>query len=490
MSDSPKRPSVQITIRAGDPGTEIFLIDSDLQRIAQAVGVLTTEQPAGLYQVKLRAGSNIKEDLVKVGNTPFEKSYPPLAISSPVPLTDTSKTHEFHVSNAAAHSKVQHVDRGSGSFIYIFARDWTSKTQDEEKTVGSEPYVHPARGLKLLDKDGVELVNFEDQSAVELNWEPWAACNVKIDPGSYILQLHAPDGSVWERTLVASPNWQTQCFLLQRYFGESKAPDLAGATVLTRKKDLGFNPGDLELRLIELARLALINERPILSTEVEDLLTRKFENPLLGIFGAHLLLELEQSRGRAYEPGLLEHVVKKLRSLLKDPHPDVEALACKADLRDLNYKFEMPPMVRRSWALMTHASADSSEVIPPDSLNTRIYDRILAAEPWLVWSGEQQTDDESPLLETLALYLEAQESTAQEQRPKLRARGGFNEMVPFDLPQSEVIETNEVRDLTQQLNIPRSVVEQHLPKAREKAKDLRRYRNERSSRRKTRSDSD
>ena len=483
MSDSPKRPSVPITIRAGDPGTEIFLIDSDLQRIAQAVGVLNTEQPAGLYQVKLRAGTNIHEDLVKVGKTPFKKSYPPLAISSPVPLKDTTKTHEFHVSNAEAHSKVQHVDKGSGSFIYLFARDWTSKTPGEGETASSEPYVHPARGLKLIDKSGVELIDFENQSAAELKWDPWAACNVKIDPGSYILRLHAPDGSVWERTLVASPNWQTQCFLLQRCFGESKGPDLAGATVLLRQPDLGFATGDSEVRLVELARLALINERPILSNEVEDLLTRKFDNPMLGIFGAHLLIELEKSRGRAYEAGLLQQVVEKLRDLLKDPHPDVEALACKAGLQDLNYKFAMPPMLRRSWALMTHASSES-DVIPPDSLNTRIYDRLLAAEPWLVWSGEQQADDDSQVLETLALYLEAQES-AQEQPPMLESLGA----VSLDLAPKNV-ETNEVRDLTQQLSIPRSVVEQYLPRAREKAKDLRRYRDERSSRKKARSDSD
>jgi hypothetical protein len=487
MSDSPKRQPVSITIRAGDPGTEIFLMDSDLQRIAQAVGVLNTEQPAGIYQVKLRAGTSIQEDLVKVGKTPFEKSYPPLAISSPVPLQDTYQTHEFHVDNAEAHSTVQHVDKGSGSFIYIFARDWTSKTPGEGKNVGSETYDHPARGLKLIDKDGVELVDFEKQSAAELKCEPWAACNVKINPGSYILRLHAPDGSVWERTLVASPNWQTQCFLLQRYFGESKGPDIAGATVVTRKQELGFSCADKDLRLIELARLALINERPIMSAEVEDLLTRKFENPLLGIFGAHLLIELEQSRGRPYEPGLLEHVIKKLRDLLQHPHPDVEALAWKAGLRDADYKFEMPPMIRRSWTLMTHASADKGDVIPPDSLNTHIYDRILVAEPWLVWAGEQQADDESQVLETLALYLQAQES-AQEQPP---ARPGLKSLgsVSFDLAPKSV-ETNEVRDLTQQLSIPRSVIEQYLPRAREKAKDLQRHRDERSARKKARSDSD
>jgi hypothetical protein len=486
MSDSPKRPSVPITLRAGDPGTEIFLIDSNLQRVEQAVGFMNTEQPAGLYQVKLRAGTNTLEDLIKVGKEPFNKSYSPLAFSSPVPLKDTLKTHEFHVYNAETHSRVQHVDKGSGSFIYIFARDWTSKKQGEKKT---EPYVHPARGLRLVDKAGVELVNFEHDSAVELNWEPWAACNVRIDPGSYILRLNAPDGSVWERTLVASSNWQTQCFILQRDFGEFRGPDLAGATVLVRRADVGFESGDKDLRLVELARLALINQRPILSNEVEDLLTRKFDNPLLGIFGGHLLIELEQSRGRAYEPGLLHEVVRNLRRLLHEPHPDVEALACKAGLQDLNYKFEMPPMVRRSWALMTHASADWSDAIPPESLNNRIYDRILAEEPWLLWCGEQSSDDESAVLETLSLYIDAQES-AQEQAPQLESARGLEGGMALAMAQEEVAETDQVRDLTQQLSIPRSVVEKYLPRAKEKAKDLRRYRDERSSRKRTGSGSE
>jgi hypothetical protein len=144
-------------------------------------------------------------------------------------------------------------------------------------------------------------------------------------------------------------------------------------------------------------------------------------------------------------------------------------------------------MIRRSWTLMTHASADKGDVIPPDSLNTHIYDRILVAEPWLVWAGEQQADDESQVLETLALYLQAQES-AQEQPP---ARPGLKSLgsVSFDLAPKSV-ETNEVRDLTQQLSIPRSVIEQYLPRAREKAKDLQRHRDERSARKKARSDSD
>ena len=488
MSDSPKRPFGRITIKAGDPTTEIFLIDSNLQLVAKSVGVLSVEQPAGLYQVKQKVGTNTSEELIKLGTEPILREYPPLAFSSPIPLENTNKTHEFHRSNAEAHSKVEHVNKGSGSFIYIFARDWTAKIQGKAKTPLGGSYANPARGLTLVDMSGAELVNFEEQSTTQLGWEPWAACNVCIDPGSYILRLNAPDGSIWERTLIASPDWQTQCFLLQRDYSEARGPDLAGATVLIREKDHGFEPDSEDLRLIELARLGLMNQRPILSDEVEDLLTRKFENPLLGIFGAHLLISLEQTRNRDYEKGLLEHVVTKLRDLLKAPHPDVEALAWKAGVGDPNYRFEIPPMMRRGWTLMTQASAESRNVIPPDSMNARIYDRLLAQEPWLVWCGAQQSDDESPVLETLALYLQNLEVSPESVLESVMLAAD-RALADLDSPQTLTEEQDEVSNLIGQLGIPRSVVEKYLPKAKEIAKNLRRE-DKRAGRRRPRSVSD
>ena len=477
MSDSPKQPLSWITISAGDPATEIFLIDSNLQLVEQGVGTLHVRRPPGRYEVKLRAGTKTFEELIKVGEESFEKEYPRLEFSSPVPLEGTLKTHEFHCENAKAHSKEIHVNKGEGSFIYLFARDWTSK--DRPPTSGSYP--HPARGLTLRDKSGAELVNFEEESANDPSWEPWAACNVSLDPGPYILRLAAPNGSVLERTLVASPKWQTQCFLLQRAYGDSRGPDIAGATVLIKEKDSGFKPNDDETRLMELARLGLTNERPILSQYLEDLLTRKFENPLLGIFGAHLLIQLEQTRGRPYEAGLLQTVIRKLRGLLEEPHPDVEALAWKAGLGNPDYKFEIPPMMRRGWSLITTASAQA-DIMPADALTTRIYDRIVAEEPWLVWSATNQSDQESPAIDTLALYLQSQfpdDDEPAEIDPPASFDMAFTGVAPA-LETSE--ETDDVRELTKQLSLPRSVVEQYLPKAKERAKDLQVRRRERRSR--------
>lgn len=490
MSDSPKQPLSWIMISAGDPLTEIFLIDSNLQLVERAVGSLTAQQPPGRYEVKLRAGTTTFDELIKVGKESFSRAYPPLEFSSPVPLKDTYKTHESHRRNAKAHSKKKHVDKGSGSLIYLFARDWTSKYQDKDPE-STGPFTHPARGLTLRDNTGVQLVNFEEESDFDLDWEPWAACNVSIDPGSYILRLKAPDGSVWERTLVASPKWQTQCFLLQRAYNESRGPDLSGATVLVKKEGQGFEPDSDESRLMELARLGLTNEHQILSEEVEILLTRKFKNPLLGIFGAHLLLQLEQTRGRTYEAGLLQIVVKNLRELLKVPHPDVEALAWTAGLGNPDYRFEIPPMMRRSWSLIANASAQSeADIMPADSLTTRIYNRIVAEEPWLVWAGEDRVEEEGPAIETLALYLQSRLSD-EETEEAIDPPSSFDETyASIEPPQETADETGAVRELTKELSLPKSVVERYLPRARERAKHLQVERRERYGRRRNRGGSD
>jgi hypothetical protein len=490
MSDSPNQPLTRITIFTGDPVTEIFLIDSNLDLVERAVGILDVQQPPGRYEVKLRAGTTTFEELIKVEKESFRRSYPPLEFSSPVPLDNTYKTHESHCKNAKAHSRKKHVDKGSGSFIYLFARDWTSKQHDKDPE-SSGPYPHPARGLTLLDKTGRELVNFEEESDKDLDREPWAACNVSIDPGSYILRLKAPDGSVWERTLVASPKWQTQCFLLQRAYNELRGPDLSGATVLLKNQDLGFEPDSYDSRLMELARLGLTNEHQILSKQVENILTRKFNNPLLGIFGAHLLLQLEQTRGRTYEADLLQIVVKNLRKLLKAPHPDVEALAWHAGLGDPNYYFETPPMMRRGWSLIANASAQSeSDIMPADSLTTRIYNRIVAEEPWLVWAGEDRVEEDSPAIETLALYLQSRLPEEETEEPAAHLFNFDNNYASVEPPQGTPDETDLVRELTKQLSLPKSVVERYLPKAREKAKHLVVERRERSRARRKRGGSE
>src|SRR4029453_14294606 len=126
-------------------------------------------------------------------------------------------------------------------------------------------------------------------------------------------------------------------------------------------------------------RLNLISGRVTLRRDdIERLLTGKFENPLLGLYGPHLVLlkkkKSRSSNSRGEEQPLnlndgLIQVVERLRQLVELPHPDIEAIALAAGVSSpTDVSFPIPPMLRRSWSLICGASASQSSIVPGGSL--------------------------------------------------------------------------------------------------------------------------
>jgi hypothetical protein len=95
---------------------------------------------------------------------------------------------------------------------------------------------------------------------------------------------------------------------------------------------------DQETRLAEIALDALTQHRAILSDHLRMMLSGKFEQPLLGLIGAHLLI-------REGPPGdTFQTVVGNLTKMLGPDHPDVIALTTKLD--DVPRPVSEPPMLR------------------------------------------------------------------------------------------------------------------------------------------------
>jgi len=377
--DKPNGQKVTLTVRTVDPETEIFIIDGEFQLVARGVGFLQVQIQPGIYKVKYRAGAVTDERLVLAKDRPIEVSVPQLSFSSPAPLVRTAKTHEYHMDAARNQSRNIHVKSGTGSWIFVFARDWTVSNN----SANSE---NPSQWLSLDHEQGNPIADLDKAGSHGGAGDPWAACNLEVAPGTYRLRLDIPakNGQKQvrlEQAIVASPGYQTQVFLLRKAYGpqhQDWAADLGGGAILLSRGP-GFDPTRGDLRQTELARLGLTNRRQLISTEILDLLKNKFDNPMLGILGAHLLLldpQIDQS--------LLSTVVQNLRSLLGLPHPDVEAISLQ--LKDAtSYSFSVPPMLRRSWELLVAASTKRSSMIVPNSLAAGIWDRLWAEGPWLVW---------------------------------------------------------------------------------------------------------
>jgi hypothetical protein len=375
----PSNPNNRLTleIQAADSATEIFVISGDLQLEDRGVGKLTTKPlDPGIYKIKARAGLETREQYV-VLRVPGQNVFlPPFVFSSPAPLAATSNTHEYHMAAAEAESKKVHYQAGQGSWIFVFSREWTRS----QAQPGSPRSANPAMGLSIRDKEGNTVASLEGVSRVDNQVpDPWAAGNVQVNPGLYRLSLSMPSGACLEQTVVACPGWQTQVFLLQRDYGDTRLADLPKSSILMAL-GMGFHTGDPGMRLAELARLGLTYERRVLSDEVSQMLQYKFENPMLGIYGAHLGL-LEKSP----DLGLLRMVVNNLQGLLRYPHPDVEALALAVNASQ-GYSFAVPPMLRRSWSLIVNATVQRPDLVSADSLAARAAQNLWSEEPWLVWS--------------------------------------------------------------------------------------------------------
>jgi hypothetical protein len=385
MSNSEPRDGVHLRVRAEDAAAEIFVIDAHFHLVERGIGTLETPLSPGVYKVKARAGVQTWEQHIVMRDRDEEVVIPPLDFTSPAPLVHTAKTHEYHMQAAASYSREVHVTAGQGSWIFVFARDWTPPGGEAAKPPLA---TNPARGLSLRDLQGHQVADLTASGRHDLSRDPWAACNVQVTPGLYRLRLERPVGGRLEQVIVASPGWQTQLFLLQRAYSpepDDRCADLLGASILLAR-GLGFTQNRADFRQTELARLGLVNQRRVLSDDIRRMLQDKAVNPMLGIYGAHLLL-LEKQPDLA----LLQTVITNLRGLLDMPHPDVEALALRLESGAGSYTFDQPPMLRRSWSLIVEATIDKPDLVPRGSFAASVADRVWGEGPWLLWmEGEEE----------------------------------------------------------------------------------------------------
>jgi hypothetical protein len=422
MSPSEKS-TEQVTLAVtANPGTEIFVVDHDFELKARGVAHIRVDLSPGLYKLKFRAGSLIQEifQVLEPGAGTVRVTSPTMSFSSAAPLMETGKIHEYHVGAAQQTSRESHVNLGTGSQIFVFARNWTGR--------GGLPREididhHPATGVTLHDMHGKLLLDYRAVSSWDESAEdPWAACNVNINPGSYRLRVETETDRLgaMEQVVVASPGWQTQVFLLQTDYPSkdtvSFRADLSGASILLARVGRGFDAGSADLRLTELARVALLGGRAVVPREeLEQMLWAKSENPMLGVFGASALLS-----GPDNDLALFEKVVMNLRGLV-GPHPDVEALALSLPGAVPTGDYSQPPMLRKSWSVVVDRAIEDRRLIPAGSLSSRISPQIWGDSVWLIWLA-RGVDSPMPaapkpaVSEALALVAWVDDSTSKERR--------------------------------------------------------------------------
>jgi hypothetical protein len=217
--------------------------------------------------------------------------------------------------------------------------------------------------------------------------DPYMTLSAQVDPGSYYLRQRLPDGRFVEQSLIATMDWRTEVYVLRWADRPGVAPNRRSVSL--RMSPIGTSSmDDPESHLIEVASTALADERRVMNSQLEDVLFAKYRNPIAGLVGAHLLI-LESGRSRegdqTWDPDLLNTVVRNLRPILGDEHPDLQALSLRCTDFSLrtNRPLSAPPMFAHSWQLVLDARANQPSLVSPQ-LGERL--RHTSTQlPFLVW---------------------------------------------------------------------------------------------------------
>lgn len=379
-----------LKVRAEDEIADIAVYDGNMNVVAKGVGELKQSLPAGLYRIKIRVGAETSEEVTAL-NRDKEVTFQPVQFASVIPLQGTLKTHEYHMAAAVAASRAPREQLGQGASIMVFAREWSSE--------GNRSGVNPAQGLSLLDSDERVLAKLSDKADIKdgkgqgpngRDEDASAGWRADVKPGSYFLRLELddPDQTKLLRPIYVSPGHQLQvfCLMCNHSVGEAgerktiRRADLGTAAIVI-SPDAVFKPNDRTARLSELACNALSQSRALLPQSLlDELLIGKFDDPMLGLFGAHLLL-----RERPNDKALFRTVTNNLRDMLGSEHPDLQTLWWQRGDENMigDGRLHVLPMLSASWSLAVDRSIKTLDVFSLGTFYSKLT-RIAPSAPWMM----------------------------------------------------------------------------------------------------------
>ena len=432
VKPSPTATTFALTVEPRDATARIVVVGTRLELVKSQNGRLKADLPFGIYKIRLKMGRQITEtvilldddfspSLLRPGDDPYAGATSGVLsvprIPSAAPLAKSATSHEYQRQAAAnvtqSLGSQTHASLDKGATLIVMARSWSGK--------GAKPDLKPWAGVEIADQKGTVVLDLCHQGRHNTSVpDPFAIATVALTPGVYSLRHRLPNGDRIEQSLILPPGgWQLEAYILRRSIKRDTVEQCARVSLLMRRMPgpesvlIGQHEwGASEDTLLEKARIALADERQILNPELDALLLQKFDNPLAGILGGHLLL-LENPKGKRLE--LLNWVVEQGRKLVGRNHPDIEALSLKCPKRELRTKgpIEAPPLFERSWQLIVEGSQHTPKLVPL-SLWQKVH-AMVSMPPYLVWSVN--ADVQGEYRRALA------EATFGPQAPTLEARG-------------------------------------------------------------------
>jgi kumamolisin len=391
MSRSEPPPhKLPITCHAAE-GVQVTLFDGKGEILYRG-GPGTLELAVGLYLVRAELADAFKDQVVildapkDIGDvTPLRETAAPLRGAREIPPVSYSEISGRETKTNTAPGPIG-IGPNPESRLVLFVRAIRP---------GLEPGRVLARGLQLLDTSAAIILDFNSagKHIRSSDTEGWLTFSADAVPGLYILRCSGEQPR--DLPIHLYPGWETQVFVVCQ-----KRPLLEGAKIFMAPKGLGFQSDDEIATAVDLGTDCLQNgfafpPKPIFASLLEG----KFDNPMLGLIGAHALLR--------QDPPDRERIWKMLGDLrrLLPGSLDVRALEVRAAQRldepvDGDTVMQVP-MIRAGLEYLIAAS-DVEGLIPGDSLVSRVAPRAYADSFWSSWQSmdfRKRTDGGEELLE-------------------------------------------------------------------------------------------
>jgi hypothetical protein len=383
-----------LDVDAGNPAASVSVMDYQFNRIVSSTGELHVRDMPGVYKVRVELGRDITtisdEVLLLDGNRHLGATR-----SAPEPRSGAARTLEVHqrpFPEAVDGRGASMVPAPGQAAISVISRYWSVA---EAKT-GSP--VHPMQGLRLVTGAGKSVADLARDCTVDEGTEggPLAVWERELEPGPYFLRQALPGGRTYEGCVVTARDWVTQIAIRlpdPTAIGLAPLGAIGDAAVSLRRAGGTADPD--QDRTIETARMALSQGRNLFAEgrggQLQSLLLEKYNDPVAGIIGCHLLLRALAPQPDPALQASYDQAVANLRGLVGPDQPDVEALSLKCADEKLRATrpFTVPPMFSHSWQLITEASYDRPALVP-----LKLWQRVHATGnvgPFFVWAVDKKT---------------------------------------------------------------------------------------------------
>jgi len=352
---------------------------------------------AGLYTVRWSYAGVMEEQVVRL---PHVRSLVlQVKRSTPAPVPGAIDTHEYYSGYNGDVNKDLDTGAAIGAEGALDSRLFLMLRMRSAEQYRGEDL---AAGLRLLDGGLNPLFELGERALAQNSG--LLLCSLRAQPGCYYLEYRPPEPGRAARLfpLHLFGGWQTRLYL----FYEHGQLNFSSASISLRNAEYQDSYSYQRQRIDAAADMALNSlqaNRAELPREIENgLLYAKFENPLLGILGAHFLLQRPAQPTPEAEAKLAEKTQMVFYNLddLLPYSPDVAALRYKAALRFPTLArfrspgplLKDPPMLRASLEALSLAEGSGIEAIVEGSPLESLAPNLFFDSPWATFRSPMVQD--------------------------------------------------------------------------------------------------